>query len=270
MLSVYIFAIGWLFVRTQRLEIVIVFALAASPLAVAAFYSGGFRFKQNLDRLSGNAMLAHFLALASAFFLIRFVILYVAPESSLEFAQLGSADALPVFGYYWPLWPMERAVEFLGINILLATSALTIWSSYCYGGSGGGKKAPATFFAGVSEPIRIIIYLYILTFSFSLGIFLTAVLWKDFTMSNMIVIMGRASVALVALLIVALLRLKVMGLAVIIAAAGTLYLAAWNTTIAAGVVSVLGPLAALVVLFAVRWYLAGRVVEPAAAAAEVE
>lgn len=269
LLAIYIFAVGWFFVRIQQLEVVITFAMAASPLAIAAFYAGGFRFRQDLDRKQGNTLLAHFLALASSLFLIRFVILFVAPESSLEFAELGSQDSLPVFGYYWPLWPLIRAVEFLGINILLATSALTIWSSYCYsaGTRNAGGKAAATFFAGVSEPIRIIIYLYILTFTFSIGILLTAVLWKDFTTANMIVIIGRASVALVAILLVALFRLKIMGPGVIIAAAGTLYLVALNTTTMVGAVSVLGPLAVLGILFGIRWYLAGRGGRPVVAAA---
>lgn len=259
LLAIYIFAVGWLFVRTQQLEIVGAFAIAVSPLAVAAFYSGGFRFRQELDRKTSNAFLAQFLALAGAFFFIRFVVLYVAPESTLEFADLGSPEPLPVFGYYWPLWPEARALEFFGINVLFAASALTIWSSYCFGADrpGDSRRAMAAYFAGVSEPVRFLVYAYILITAYSIGALAVAVIWKEFSVADMLVIMGRASVTLVVPLVVALLRLRVMGPAMLLSAGGTAYLVILNTTVGAGIVSVAAALAALAALLGARWILAG-------------
>lgn len=260
LLAVYLTALATIFVRIQTPDAVLLYGMLLSPLVVLAFRSRGVKIKQKIiPEKYPTAMLSHILALVGAVLFFIFVYHYSTGKEPLQFFgnfRLGWTPMREKPGMPIPNeWPPLKAMQLLFITIILAASAMSIWTSYRFTNTRSvyfREIAPQVFFAGASEPVRIMIYLYIFTFLWSLGASVISLVWRDQTLSLFFLVTGRACVPLAVLLLVAMLRLPLAGAGAAAAFGLITYLMTINVGTVHALAFVLPPVAAAAIFFGAR------------------
>jgi len=250
----YLLLTGWVFTGTRSMEKFVIVAIAASPLIWMAFASQGRGIKVFVEaELKSHSMLSHAVAVACSALLLVFIM-----KSGIQYGAV--RGPVQFFGNYRVGWDINSSVELLVLNLLLAACASTIWSGYRFSGAVAGSFAARmgkAFFAGVREPYRLLIYIYAWALLWSFGIGAVSIVWRDFNVQMLYVVTGRATVPLVLLLIIAMMRLKVFAVAVPVALGMIFYLVTINSGAAKAAVFVFVPAVVGAVLLGYRFAKAG-------------
>jgi len=246
--ALYLFLIGWYFTRAKdNLEMFIVFAIVVSPLLWLAMYAQGRRLGGfSASNLKSNSIFSHFCALVCSVFLLFFI-------KSMGETKLGPVQ---FFGNFTMGWNYAGAVKLLAMVILLGACAASIWTGYGFAEPSKSifkNKAPRLFFAGFPETYRFPLYVYFVAFLWALGFMSVHIIFGYKETGRLTIITARALLPLLALLPIAILRLRIMGPASLVAAAACGYLVKINGSISMAVVFVGIPLAAAALFLFVRY-----------------
>jgi hypothetical protein len=257
-MAFYIFIVGWFFTRAGDPAVFLIFAVVTSPLLWAAFYLQGRRIKDFHEKeLNSLSFLSHLVALACSVGLFWLV---WKMRTGTRFGPM------QLFGNLRIGWNMRIAFELLAVEILMAASAATIWAGSRVNGVKPGSpdfRTARLFFAGTREAYRFPIYLYLISFSWALGLGVVFKLYgKDYEMETLVVVLSRAIIPVMALLVIAILRIrikttplisKVIVLGIWLYVIGTIgYLIETNLKTGVATAFIGSQLAAAAVFFAVR------------------
>lgn len=248
-LALYIFIVFSAFTSTRNFAAAAVAALAASPLIwLALFFIGRGTPRFEPSRIATQAPLSHFVALLCS--ALIFAIVWKMRTGT----HFGSA--MQMFGNYRVGWTLSLAIQTLGLSVAICASALTIWTGYRFNDAPGGRAARA-FFAGSPEIARLLIYAYIILTVWAIGVCAIAVAYKstEYPFEFLIMITGRAMVPAIIAIVAALLRVKLMGIAVIAAAGAVFHLVSINIDGGSAAVFVAASAGAAAVFFAARYFM---------------
>ncbi|HOC94300.1 MAG TPA: hypothetical protein PKH33_18260 [bacterium] len=247
-LALYIFIVFSAFTSTRDFAAAAAAALAASPLIwLALFFIGRGAPRFDTSRTPTQAPISHFVALLCS------ALLFAMVWKMRTGTYFGSA--MQMFGNYRVGWSLAMALQTLGLSVAICASALTIWTGYRFNDAPGGRAARA-FFAGSPEIVRLLIFVYIVLAAWAIGVCAVAVAYKSasYSFEFLIMITGRAMIPAMGCILVALLRLKFMGIAVIAAAAAVFHLVSINIDGGSAAVFVAAAAGAAAVLFAARYF----------------
>ncbi len=218
-ITMYILSLGWFFSLTKDLLFFLLLALVFSPLIWLAFYFQGRR----MDKFHESE---------------------IGPVQFFQSLRMG--------------WGLKSAGFLLVLDLGLIASALTIWSGYVFADlkcRSYMSKRSRLYFAGLMEYQRFLIYFYLLTMFWALGVLSLHLIWKSYSLKFLTIITARALIPAIVLLPIAILRLPFM----LPASAGVLavvgYLVKINLNTKESVVFVGIPLAATILFMAVRYIL---------------
>jgi hypothetical protein len=202
----YIFIVGWFFTRSVgNPGLFLIFTVATSPILWVAFYMQGRRIPDFREsELGSPSLFSHFLALVCA---VSLFFLVLKMRTGTRFGPM------QLFGNLTIGWTAGFAAELLAIELVMTVCAATIWSGYRFRESRPGTREygiAKLFFAGTRESHRFLIYLYLISFFWTIGMAATYVFFgKEYGIERLFIVMSRATVPVVALLTAAVLRIRV-------------------------------------------------------------
>jgi len=230
-MAAYLLGIFWIFTRTGRVEAFLIFAIAASPVALFAFVVQGRWVQQKpVGEAKQNPVFSHLMALAACAGLFLFV---RGMSGRVGISTTSTKRTILFFGDYVSGWTTGEAVQVLAISLVMAASAMVVWTSYRFTSSKNvfvRNVMSRVFFAGASESARFFIYLYIFATAWCMGAAAVLLGWDSAVLNLVIIRFGRAMLPLAVLLVVAMLRLPVMGIGFIASLGAMLYLLLMNTS----------------------------------------
>lgn len=239
--ALYASFVMWVFTTTRSFESLIVFGTAASPVILLAMWVQGKKLEQKrYDETSQYPWLSLLLALASSITMVYFVMQFVQKSDMVQF-----------FGAYILGWKIDEALIMLGLSIAMAASGAVMWTTYRFRSSKSPfirYEAPYVFFAGAPEKTRLGIYLYVFAFLWSVAVAVQSALWHSWIIDSIMIIrLSRAAIPLALFLVIALMRLPLMGIAALISTGGAWYVVAQNYTFLRASVFIAIPVAIVVI-----------------------
>lgn len=262
-MAFYIFIVGWFFTRAGDPAIFLISAVVTSPLLWAAFYLQGKRITDfRASELNSHSFLSHLVALACSAVLFWLV---WKMRTGTRFGPM------QLFGNLRIGWNAQIAAELLAVELLMAASAATIWAGSRFkdirleSPDYRQYRIARLFFAGTREAYRFPIYLYLILFSWALGIGAAYRFYgKEYGMDTLLIVLSRATIPVLALLVIAMLRIRIktrplvskaIVLGIWLYVIGTIgYLIEMNLDSGVAIAFIGSQLAAAAVFFSVRFF----------------
>lgn len=230
--ALYASFVMWIFTTTRSFESLLVYGIAASPaLIIAMRLQGKTLVQKRYDESTKYPWLSLLLALSSSISMVVFIMKFMKKSDMVQF-----------FGGYILGWTVDEAMIMLFLSIAMAASGVVIWTTYRFRSSKSPfirYEAPYVFFAGAPEKLRLGIYIYAFAFLWCAAVAGQAAIWNGCNIDSVMVIRySRAAIPMTIMLVVALMRVPLMGIAAIVSAVGAWYVVSQNYDFSRAVVFV--------------------------------
>jgi len=204
LLSIFIFLLGWLFTKSEDIDVFIVYSIMASPLLVAAFGIMNRNKTKNKVYEKSNYIFSHLIGLICSALLFVLIIRSGSKYGPVQF-----------LGNYRVGWNFKSAGELLALIIMMSSGAMTIWTGYNSGQKGRFKIGflDKSNFKFANEISGFIFFVYLFSLSWAYSVGLISLIWKNLDLKTLSIITARAYIPMLIILIVSILRLPFMGFA---------------------------------------------------------